>query len=147
MSAEQIPQEVQMRIQEIQGQMQQVSPQEAQQIATQIQMILDQFSAPVMAQLTNEFLQSIGQGDGGDPLVEIRKAELDLKDKELDLEAQQFDAKQNQRAQEKLLDADLQEQRINVQKGIADDKLQVAIDRLAQNADLKLLELESRLRS
>jgi hypothetical protein len=147
MSAEQIPQEVQMRIQEIQGQMQQVSPQEAQQIATQIQMILDQFSAPVMAQLTNEFLQSIGQGNGGDPLVEIRKAELDLKDKELDLEAQQFDAKQNQRAQEKLLDADLQEQRINVQKGIADDKLQVAIDRLAQNADLKLLELESRLRN
>jgi hypothetical protein len=65
MSAEQIPQEVQMRIQEIQGQMQQVSPQEAQQIATQIQMILDQFSAPVMAQLTNEFLQSIGQGNGG----------------------------------------------------------------------------------
>ena len=127
--------------------MQQVSPQEAQQIATQIQMILDQFSAPVMAQLTNEFLQSIGQGNGGDPLVEIRKAELDLKDKELDLEAQQFDAKQNQRAQEKLLDADLQEQRINVQKGIADDKLQVAIDRLAQNADLKLLELESRLRN
>ena len=135
-----------MRIQEIQAQMQQVSPQEAQQIAQQIQMILDQFSSPIMAQLTSEFLQSIGQGSGEDPLVEIRKTELQLKDKELNLDAEQFVAKQEQRAQEKLLDADLQKERINVQKSIADDKLDVAIDRLQQNANLKLLELETKLR-
>ena len=70
--------------------MSQVSPKEAKQIQGQIQMILDQFSSPVMAELTNEFLQSIGQGDGGDPLVEIRKAELDLKDKELDIGSEEF---------------------------------------------------------
>jgi len=146
LAQEQIPEETQMRIQEIQAQMQQVSPQEAQQISQQIQMILDQFSSPVMAQLTSEFLQSIGQGSGEDPLVEIRKTELELKDKELNLDAEQFAAKQEQRAQEKLLDADLQKERINVQKSIADDKLDVAIDRLQQNANLKLLELESKLR-
>ena len=126
--------------------MQQVSPQEAQQISQQIQMILDQFSSPIMAQLTSEFLQSIGQGSGEDPLVEIRKTELALKDKELNMDAEQFAAKQEQRAQEKLLDADIQKDRINVQKSIADDKLDVAIDRLQQNANLKLLELESKLR-
>ena len=146
LAQEQIPEETQMRIQEIQAQMQQVSPQEAQQISQQIQMILDQFSSPIMAQLTSEFLQSIGQGSGEDPLVEIRKTELALKDKELNLDAEQFAAKQEQRAQEKLLDADIQKDRINVQKSIADDKLDVAIDRLKQNADLKLLELESKLR-
>ena len=146
LAQEQIPEETQMRIQEIQAQMQQVSPQEAQQIAQQIQMILDQFSSPIMAQLTSEFLQSIGQGSGEDPLVEIRKTELELKDKELNLDAEQFVAKQEQRAQEKLLDADLQKERINVQKSIADDKLDVAIDRLQQNANLKLLELETKLR-
>ena len=146
LAQEQIPEETQMRIQEIQAQMQQVSPQEAQQIAQQIQMILDQFSSPIMAQLTSEFLQSIGQGSGEDPLVEIRKTELQLKDKELNLDAEQFVAKQEQRAQEKLLDADLQKERINVQKSIADDKLDVAIDRLQQNANLKLLELETKLR-
>lgn len=146
LAQEQIPEETQMRIQEIQAQMQQVSPQEAQQISQQIQMILDQFSSPIMAQLTSEFLQSIGQGSGEDPLVEIRKTELALKDKELNLDAEQFAAKQKQRAQEKLLDADIQKDRINVQKSIADDKLDVAIDRLKQNADLKLLELESKLR-
>ena len=146
LAQEQIPEETQMRIQEIQAQMQQVSPQEAQQISQQIQMILDQFSSPIMAQLTSEFLQSIGQGSGEDPLVEIRKTELQLKDKELNLDAEQFVAKQEQRAQEKLLDADLQKERINVQKSIADDKLDVAIDRLQQNANLKLLELETKLR-
>jgi len=146
LAQEQIPEETQKRIQEIQAQMQQVSPQETQQISQQIQMILDQFSSPIMAQLTSEFLQSIGQGSGEDPLVEIRKTELALKDKELNLDAEQFAAKQEQRAQEKLLDADIQKDRINVQKSIADDKLDVAIDRLKQNADLKLLELESKLR-
>ena len=146
-AAEQIPEEVQMQIQQVQAQMQQVSPAEAQQISTEIQMILDQFSAPVMAQLTSEFLQSIGQGSGGDPLVEIRKAELDLKDKELDIGSQQFTEKQNQRSQEKLLDTEIQQQRINVQKNIADDKLNVAIDRLKQNADLKLMEIQTKLRN
>ena len=55
--------------------------------------------------------------------------------------------KQNQRAQEKSVDSDLQEQRINVQKSIADDKLDVAIDRLKQNADLKMLELGTKMRN
>ena len=147
MSVEQIPQEVQMQLQQVQGQMQQMSPQEAQQMQQQIQMTLDQYSAPIMAQLTSEFLQSIGQGADDDPLVEIRKAELDLKDKELDINSEQFMQKQNQRAQEKSVDSDLQEQRINVQKSIADDKLDVAIDRLKQNADLKMLELETKMRN
>ena len=127
--------------------MSQMSPQEAQQIQQQIQMTLDQYSSPVMAQLTSEFLQSIGQGQDGDPLVEIRKTELDLKDKEIDIESQQFTQKQNQRAQEKMQENMLQEQRINVQKDIADDKLNVAIDRLRQNADLKLMELGTKTRN
>jgi len=146
LAQETIPEEIIARIQEVQGQLQQVSPLEAQQIATEIQMILDQFSAPILAELTDDFLQSIGQGSSSDPLVDIRKAELDLRDKELDLEAQQFESKQEQRSQEKMMEADLAQKRIDVQKDIADDKLQVAMDRLAQNANLKLLELEQKMR-
>ena len=146
LAQENIPEEVAIRIQEVQAQIQQVTPQEAQQITTEIQMIIEQFSAPILAELTDNFLQSIGQGTGGDPLVEIRKAELDLRDKEIDLEAQQFVSKQEARAQEKQVEAGLQQQRIDVQKDIADDKLQMAMDRLAQNANLKLLELESKMR-
>ncbi len=44
------------------------------------------------------------------------------------------------------MEADLAQKRIDVQKDIADDKLQVAMDRLAQNANLKLLELEQKMR-
>ena len=144
-SMQQIPPEMQERIQAISQQMQQVTPQEAQQMQMQIQMILDQFAAPIMAQLTQEFLQSIGQqSDEVDPLVAIRQRELDLKDKELDIDASQFDAKQHQRDQEKLLETELASQRLGIQKDIADDKLDVAMQRLDQQADLKLLELEQK---
>ena len=37
-------------------------------------------------------------------------------------------------------------QRMDVQKDIADDKLEVAVNRLKQNADLKLLELENKIK-
>jgi hypothetical protein len=37
-------------------------------------------------------------------------------------------------------------QRMDVQKEIADDKLEVAVNRLKQNADLKLLELENKIK-
>ena len=146
MAQEQMPPEMQQQIQQIQAQMQQVSPQEAAAIQQQIQMVIEQFSSQIMAQLASEFLQSIGMGGSDDPLVEIRKRELDLRDKELDMESDQFVAKQNQRAQEKMLDSDIQQQRIDMQKQIADDKLEVAVDRLKQNADLKLLELQNKLR-
>ena len=143
---EQMPPEMQQQIQQIQAQMQQVSPEEAAAIQQQIQVIMEQFSSQIMAQLASEFLQSIGMGGSEDPLVDIRKRELDLRDKELDMESDQFVAKQSQRAEEKVLDSQIQQQRIDVQKQIADDKLEVAVNRLKQNADLKLLELENKLR-
>ena len=146
MAQEQMPPEMQQQIQQIQAQMQQVSPQEAQQIQQQIQMVTEQFSSQIMAQLANEFLQSIGMSSGEDPLVDIRKRELDLKNKELNMESEQFVAKQGQRQQEKMIESELQQQRLNVQKEIADDKLGVALDRLKQNADLKLFELENKIR-
>ena len=62
------------------------------------------------------------------------------------MESEQFVAKQGQRQQEKMMDGQLQQERINVQKEIADDKLGVALDRLKQNADLKLFELENKIR-
>ena len=139
LAQEQMPDEMKQRIAQIQSQIDQVSPEEAQMISQQIQMVNEQYSSSIMAQLANEFLQSIGMSGGGDPLVDIRQKELELRDKELNIEAEQFDSKQNQRAQEKAMDAELQLERMNVQKQIADDKLEVAIDRLKTNTDIKLL--------
>ena len=145
MAQQQIPPETMERINQVQQQLQQMPVDQQQQSAQQIQILLDQFAAPIMAQLSEEFLQSIGQGSE-DPLVEIRKAEVELRDKELDQEQSQFEAKQNQRAEEKILENEIQKQRINVQKNVADDKLDVALQRLQQQADLKLLELEQKMR-
>jgi hypothetical protein len=146
MAEEQLPEELKQRIGEIQAQLQQMAPEEAQMVAQQIQMIVEQYSSAIMAQLASEFLQSIGMSGDEDPLVGIRQRELELRDKELDIESQQFESKQNQRAQEKMVEADLQQQRVDVQKQIADDKLEVAIDRLKTNTDLKLLELENKIK-
>ena len=79
-------------------------------------------------------------------MVDIRKTELQLRDKQIDQDQQQFESKQNQRADEKLLENEILKKRIDVQKGTADAKLDLASKRLEQQANLKLLELEQKMR-
>jgi len=146
MIQDQIPQELNQQMQELQvaAQSGQLPPQQMQQMQGQIQMQIEQLSSPILAQLTQELLESIGQGNETDPLVQIRQQELALKEKAIDSENEQFAAKQQQRAQEKLLETEIAKQRLGVQKEVADDKLDVAIRRLEQQAELKLLDMQNR---
>lgn len=145
LAQQQIPPELQQQFEQMQMAMQQASPEEAKALQQQMQMMLDQISSPIMAELTQQFLQSIQQ-PSGDPLVDIRKQELDLKDKELDMEQQQFETKLEQNQENKMIESQLQQQRIDVQKAIADDKLQLAIERMKQQAELKITELQAKMR-
>ena len=145
LAEQQMPAEAMQQIEMMQAQITQAPPEEAKALTQQIQMMLDQISSPIMASLTKQFLSSI-QMPSGDPLVEIRQKELELRDKELDMEQDQFEEKQEQARENKMIEAGLQQQRIDVQKAIADDKLQLAIDRMRQQADLKLTELEVKTR-
>ena len=111
----------------------------------ELQMMMDQMSSPILAKLTNDFLATI-QTTNNDPLVAIRQQELDLKDKEINLDQEKFVSKQQQTQEETMLDAQLAQQRLDIQKTIADDKLQLGLDRLKQQAELKLLELEQKFR-
>ena len=146
MVQDQIPPELNQQMQEMQAASQsgQIPPDQLQQMQGQIQMQMEQVSAPVLAQLTQELLESIGQGDETDPLVQIRQQELELREKAIDVENDQFEAKQEQRVQEKLLENEIAKQRLSVQKDVADDKLDVAIRRLEQQADLKMLDMQNR---
>jgi len=146
MAQEQLPPELQQQMQEVQQAQQsgQVPPEQLQQMNSQVQMGIEQYSSPILAQLTQELLQSIGQNNEADPLVAIREQELALKDKEIDMDGQQFEAKQQQRAEEKLLETEIAKERIGVQKAVADDKLGVAIRRLEQQADLKLIDMQNK---
>jgi hypothetical protein len=144
MAKEQMPPQIQQQVQQLEQQMTQVPPEQQPQVVSQIQMITESFSSPIMAQLTQDFLMSIGQGSEEDPLVQIRQKELDLREQELNADQNQFDAKQAQRGEEKLLESEIAKQRIGVQKSVADDKLDIAAQRLEQQAELKLLELQAK---
>ena len=144
MAKEQMPPQIQQQVQQLEQQMTQVPPEQQPQVVSQIQMITESFSSPIMAQLTQDFLMSIGQGSEEDPLVQIRQKELDLREQELNADQDQFDAKQAQRGEEKLLESEIAKQRIGVQKSVADDKLDIAAQRLEQQAELKLLELQAK---
>ena len=144
MAKEQMPPQIQQQIQQLEQQMAQVPPEQQPQVVSQIQMITESFSSPIMAQLTQDFLMSIGQGNEEDPLVQIRKKALDLREQELNPEQGQFDERQAQRGEEKLLDSRIAKQRIGTQKQIADDKLDMAVRRLEQQAELKLRELQAK---
>ena len=138
----QMPPEQMQQIQELQAQIAQLPPEQQQQAASQIQVMQEQFSAPILAQLTSELLISIGQGDESDPLVQIRQQELSLRAAEIESDNAQFEAKQEQRLAEKLLENELAQERLNTQKEIADDKLNLARQRLGQQAELKLLDMQ-----
>ena len=76
--------------------------------------------------------------------MQIRQQELALREKAIDSDNDQFAAKQAARAQEKLLESEIAKQRIDTQKEVADDKLDVALRRLEQQAELKLLDMQNR---
>ena len=109
-----------------------------------IQMMQEGYSAPIMAQLTQDLLASMDTGSETDPLVAIRQQELQLRDKEIDQDAEQFDMKQQAKQDENLQDVAIAQQRIDTTKQVADDKLGIADRRLDQQANLKLAEMRAK---
>ena len=141
MAQQQLPPEVTQQIQQLPMLAQQLPPEQVQAFQQQAQMLIDQVASPILAQLTAELMESIGQGGAEDPLVQIRQQELALRAAELQQDQGEFQAEEQRRMQEKLLEAEIQRQRMDLQKQIADDKIAIAEDRLRQNAELKLMEL------
>jgi hypothetical protein len=141
MAQQQLPPEVMQQIQQLPMLAQQLPPEQVQAFQQQAQMLIDQVASPILAQLTAELMESIGQGNADDPLVQIRQQELALRAAELQQDQSEFQAEEQRRMQEKLLEAEIQRQRMDLQKRIADDKIEMAEDRLRQNTELKLMEL------
>ena len=127
-----------------QAQSGQVPPDQVAAMQGQIQMMQEQYSAPIMAQLTQELLASMDTGSETDPLVAIRQQELQLRNKEIDQDSEQFDMKQQAKQDENLQDVAIAQERINTQKQVADDKLGIAEQRLDQQANLKLAEMRAK---
>ena len=62
----------------------------------------------------------------------------------MEMDQAQFEAKEQARRDEKLLETEISRQRIATQKDINDEKMDLAIQRLQQQAELKLLELNAK---
>jgi hypothetical protein len=144
MAQEQIPPELQQQVQQMSAQAGQIPPDQMMQMQSQMQMMMEQFSAPILAQMTQELMLSIGQGSQEDPLVRIREKETELREQELQSDNAQFAAKQEQRMQEKLLENELARERLRLNAETDTEKTQIARDRLEQQARLKLLELQAK---
>ena len=144
MAQEQLPPEMQQQIDQLMAQAGQIPPDQMMQMQSQMQMMIEQFSSPILAQMTQELMLSIGQGSQEDPLVRIREKETELRERELEADNAQFVAKQDQRTQEKLLENELARERLRLNSENADDKTQISRDRLEQQARLKLLELQAK---
>jgi Ulp1 family protease len=138
---QQMPPEVLQQYQQLQQQAQQVSPVEAQQLQAQAQNILAQFSAPIMSELVIQFSQQIGTPQEEDPLVTIRKQELALKGQQLNQEQQQFMQREEQRAMDQMRQDQIDRERIEAQRDIAEMKDDTTRDRLDQQKELKLIDL------
>jgi len=138
---QQMPPEVLQQYQALLQQSQAVSPVEAGQLTEQANSILAQFSAPIMNDLMMQFAQQVATPPQEDPLVSIRKQELALKGQELQQERDQFQIKEQIRAEEKARQDAIDRERIDAQRDIAVMKDETTKDRLDQQKELKLIDL------
>jgi len=142
---QQMPPEAQQQIQQMMQQAQTLDPQSQMMVQQQVQGIIESMSSPILAQLSSEFLASIQPPPQQDPLVAIRQQELGLRDKEIDLKNQQFASKEQQDAMEKSAELQLQQQKADQQAMNASEKNDIAKERLRQQAELKLIDLQARM--
>ena len=142
---QQMPPEAQQQIQQMMQQAQTLDPQSQMMVQQQVQGIIESMSSPILAQLSSEFLASIQPPPQQDPLVAIRQQELGLRDKEIELKNQQFASKEQQDAMETSAELQLQQQKADQQAMNASEKNDIAKERLRQQAELKLIDLQARM--
>jgi hypothetical protein len=145
MAEQQLPPDVQQQIQASLEQATQLDPQSQMALQQQIQTIIESFSSPILAQLSAEFLASVQPPQQEDPLVSIRQQELGLRDKEIEMKNQQFMAKEEQDAMESAAELQIQQNKADQQAAIGNEKNDIAKQRLQQQAELKLIDLQARM--
>jgi len=144
-SQQQLPPEVAQQIQQLSEQAMQLDPQSQMAIQGQIQTVIESYSSPILAQLSSEFLASVQPPAPVDPLVQIRQQELGLRDKEIEMKNSQFQAKEEQDAMERSAELQIQKQKADQQGAIQAEKNDIAKERLQQQAELKLIDLQARM--
>ena len=142
---QQMPPEAKQQIDQMMQEAQQLDPQSQMMVQQQVQSIIEGMSSPILAQLSNEFLASVQPPSQEDPLVAIRQQELGLRDKEMELKNQQFTSKEQQDSMEKSAELGIQQQKADQLAMNNADKIDISKQRLEQQAELKLIDLQARM--
>ena len=137
---QQMPPEQMQQYQQLQQQAQNVNPQEALQIQTQAKDLLAQYSAPIFAELVTQYSEQTSDPNE-DPLVALRRQEIALKGQELAIEQQQFQVEQQRKRDDSLRQDAIDRERISLQEDIAEMKDETTRERLEQQRELKLMDL------
>jgi hypothetical protein len=128
---------------QMQQQMMQLPPEQQQQMQQQMMMQQQAQVAQVIAQLTQEINQQFAPPPPPeDPLVELRRQELDIKAGDLMRKQQEFGEKQELDIMKMNQQDDLARERIETSEDIAVMKNEVAKDRLEQAERFKAADLQ-----
>ena len=141
---QQMPPEVQVQVQQLEQQLEQLSPAQQPPVRDQLNALIAQFASPILAELVADYTQRISAPQDEDPLVSIRKQELALKGQELAIEQQQFVASENRKAQDSARRAQIDRERIGLTEEIAEMRDDTARARLEQQRLMKAIDLQNR---
>jgi hypothetical protein len=141
LAEQQLPPELAQQYQGLMQGMQNVTAQEASMMQLQANDILAQFSAPIFAQLVEQYTTEVSDPSDEDPLVTIRRQELALKGQELAQEQIQFKEDQERKRNDSLRRDQIDRERIDTSEDIAVMKDETTRDRLEQQRQLKLMDL------
>ena len=87
-----------------------------------LQPAIERQAAMLIADLTEEYAQTLEPQEEQDPLVAIRQQELQLKAADMDRKSQEFEVKQSLEADRDAMDAQLANRRIELQEEALADK-------------------------
>ena len=113
----------------------QQNPNMQQQMKIQIDMV----ASKLVAQMVEQYAQTITPQNQEDPLVSIRKQELSLKGADLERKSKEFEQRQDMERSRQQQDSELEKERINVSKEALDDKTRIAEERIQTQRDIAAL--------
>ena len=141
LAMQQMPPEVKTQYDQMSAQVESLPPQESIELQTQSQNLLAQFSAPILAELVNDYTSRVSSPEDEDPLVSIRRQELALRGAELQQEQQQFVADQNRRKEESRADDQINREQIESREQIAKMRDDTSKERMEIQKQLKIQDL------
>tara|TARA_R110000772_G_scaffold210426_1_gene320975 strand:- start:270 stop:782 length:513 start_codon:yes stop_codon:yes gene_type:complete len=119
-------------------------PQQSQMIMQQMQPQIDQMAAQTIAELTEQFAQAVTPPPAGDPLVDIRNQELQIKAMDSQRKGDEFQQKQKMEQEQERNDTLIAQQRIDIQENALSDKTRIAENRIRTQREIAVLNARSK---